>query len=187
MLPPQSSGRWVARLSPATPSRALARPLTRVLPGRSTEFGVGWVPVPPAMCPPSSHAHAHVTSPSTFRPTWYPPRRILHIYYKRSPWYPSPSFVSFVSIRIRHAPSVYVGLKQLCRQGCSLTRRPTITVYAMPVAAHGAQSEPGGAWSAALWTRDTWPPLRGASAGHCGLLPYLYPARPYRRGLRLGE
>ena len=50
--PPQSSGRWVARRSPATPSRALARPLTRVLPGGGEHrvwggLGVGGAP---AMC-----------------------------------------------------------------------------------------------------------------------------------------
>ena len=37
---------------------------------------MGWVPVPPAMCPPSSHAHGYVTPPSTLQPTLYPPRRI---------------------------------------------------------------------------------------------------------------
>ena len=38
MGPPQSSGRWVARLGPATPSRALARPLTRVLSGGDRKY-----------------------------------------------------------------------------------------------------------------------------------------------------
>ena len=60
MGPPQSSGRWVARLSPATSSRALARPLTRVLPGGSIELGAyimrtseparGEPPRPPHSC-----------------------------------------------------------------------------------------------------------------------------------------
>jgi hypothetical protein len=60
--PPQSSGRWVARLSPATPSRALARPLTRVPPGgRGIEIGVGWVSVQCSRdVAPSSHAHVYI-------------------------------------------------------------------------------------------------------------------------------
>ena len=73
--PPQSSGRWVARLSPATPSRALERPLTRVLPGGSIEFGVsvGWVSVQCSRDVPSScHAHVYLMPRSAIRPSWYP-------------------------------------------------------------------------------------------------------------------
>jgi len=92
--PPQSSGRWVARLGPATPSRALARPLTRMLPGGSTEFGVGWVPVPLAMCPPSSRAHVYVTPPSTLQPTLF-----THEFSHPAPHdFPSAAQVCFVSL-----------------------------------------------------------------------------------------
>ena len=42
-----AAGGWPGWARPH-PSRALARPLTRVLPGGSTELGVGWVSVPAA-------------------------------------------------------------------------------------------------------------------------------------------
>ena len=64
-LPPYSS----------TPSRALARPLTRVLPGGGHRVW-GWVG---CRCPryvsPSSHADVYITPPSTVRPSSYPPGR----------------------------------------------------------------------------------------------------------------
>ena len=77
-----------------------------ILSGGSTEFGVGWVPVPPATCPP----HAYVTSPSTLQPTLYPPRRILHIHFKRSPWYPSPSFVSHRGLGLEECDAMVVDI-----------------------------------------------------------------------------
>jgi pentatricopeptide repeat protein len=39
-----SGGRWVARPGPTTPSRALARPLTRTAPGGAAEFHAGRLP-----------------------------------------------------------------------------------------------------------------------------------------------
>jgi len=63
---------------------------------------LGWVGCRcPRYVPPSSHAHVYITPPSTIRPSLYPPRRTPLIHFKGSPWYPSPSFVSFV---IRHSP-----------------------------------------------------------------------------------
>ena len=63
---------------PATPSRALARPLTRVLPGGASSLGGGgWVSVPPRCVSMPSHVYAYLTLSSAVfrRPSWYLVRR----------------------------------------------------------------------------------------------------------------